>query len=107
MTRKNCPESGVCRLEAIGKGESLTDLIRRIGRDKLGVGLKPIRVLTRGRQVRAKYVLEMELVEGGMNGVPTHSKWLWSPPDGLREGQRRGSLCCDLALKLLVQSEAQ
>ena len=89
------------------EGETLNDLVRRIGRDKLGVGLTPIRVLTKGRQERTKYVLEMELVEGGMDGIPTHPNWLWASPGGLHEGQRRGSLCCDLTLRLLGFLEEQ
>ena len=84
------------------EGETLNDLVQRIGRDKLGVELQPIRTLARGRQERAEYVLEMELVEGRMDGVPTPPEWLWGLPDALREGQRQGSLCCDLVLGLLV-----
>ncbi len=89
------------------EGETLNDLVQRIGRDKLGVELQPIRILARGRQERAEYVLEMELVEGRMDGVPTPPEWLWGLPDSLREGQRQGSLCCDLALGLWVQPEEQ
>src|SRR5262245_7369663 len=47
-------------------GETLNDLVVRIGREKLGVVLKPIGKLAEGTQQRARYVLEMELWEAEM-----------------------------------------
>ena len=43
--------------------ETIEDLISRIGGDKLGVKLTPLRKITSGRQMRPLYLLEMELWE--------------------------------------------
>ena len=80
-------------------GESLEQLVLRIGRDKLGVQLKPIRMLAQGSQQRPAYRLQMELWEASMTGTPTHPAWKWSDLDVLKEGQTSGSLCCELALR--------
>jgi ADP-ribose pyrophosphatase YjhB (NUDIX family) len=81
--------------------ETLEDLITRIGRDKLGVTLIPIRRLGRGRQERERYVLEMELWEVGMSGVPRHAEWRWVTVESLEDGKSQGSLCCRLAIEVL------
>ena len=83
-----------------GPGETLELLVERIGRDKLGVDLRPLKVLARGSQNRANYCLEMALVEAAMVGIPHQGEWRWALPGVLKEGQGRGSLCCDLALGL-------
>jgi ADP-ribose pyrophosphatase YjhB (NUDIX family) len=82
-------------------GETLDDLVARIGRHKLGVSLVPVRKLAGGSQARAAYHLEMELWEVAMGGLPDRSEWKWSPADALAPGRAKGSLCCDLALKWL------
>jgi 8-oxo-dGTP diphosphatase len=79
--------------------ETVEDLIRRIGRDKLGVELTPIRRIAAGAQDRPAYRLEMELWEVEMHGTPKHPQWQWAELDVLRPGQAQGSLCCDLALR--------
>src|SRR5215510_6820063 len=79
--------------------ETIEDLIERIGRDKLGVKLAPIRKLGTGTQDRPRYRLEMELWEVLMEGVPTHPEWKWASLDLLRPGMKAGSLCCELAIK--------
>ena len=81
------------------EGETLTDIIARIGRDKLGVVLSPIRQLVSGTQPRTRYRLEMELWEARMEGIPKHSNWQWASADLLAPGAASGSLCCELALK--------
>ena len=81
-------------------GETLETIVERIGRDKLGIELRSLDVLVRGRQNRADYTLEMELVEAEMDGIPSHSEWRWALPGVLQGGQERGSLCCDLALSI-------
>jgi ADP-ribose pyrophosphatase YjhB (NUDIX family) len=78
--------------------ESLEDLVLRIGRDKLGVSLRPLRMLGAGRQSRERYVLEMELWEAEMTGMPRHPAWRWATPPVLEPGAAQGSLCCRLAL---------
>ncbi len=82
------------------QGETLETLVERIGRDKLGVDLRPLEVLVRGSQERTNYILNMELVETEMDGFPHRCQWRWALPDALKLGQGRGSLCCDLALSL-------
>jgi ADP-ribose pyrophosphatase YjhB (NUDIX family) len=79
--------------------ETVEDVIDRIGRDKLGVKLTPIRKLAFGVQERAEYRLEMELWEVSMEGTPTYSEWQWAALDQLRPGMAAGSLCCKLALQ--------
>ena len=79
--------------------ESVEDVIRRIGRDKLGVQLTPVRKLAFGAQDRAKYRLEMELWEVLMKGNPVYREWQWAATDLLRLGAASGSLCCELAIK--------
>jgi 8-oxo-dGTP diphosphatase len=81
--------------------ESLADLVRRIGRDKLGVSLTPFRKLAEGAQDRPRYRLEMELWEATMSGTPDSAEgiqWQWTALEGLRQGSERGSLCCKLAI---------
>jgi 8-oxo-dGTP diphosphatase len=80
-------------------GETLEGLIMRIGRDKLGVQLMPVRHLASGKQNRSKYRLEMELWEASMEGIPTVPQWQWASLDMLRPGMEAGSLCCELAIK--------
>ena len=79
--------------------ETVADLITRIGRDKLGVKLAPVRRINSGEQSRENYVLKMELWEATMEGAPSHREWRWAAVDSLRPGAAAGSLCCDLAIK--------
>ena len=80
------------------EGESLGDVVSRIGRDKLGAKLTPIRLIASGAQDRPQYRLEMELWEASMDGTPTYPEWQWAPPGVLKPGAASGSLCCRLAL---------
>jgi ADP-ribose pyrophosphatase YjhB (NUDIX family) len=85
--------AGTCR-----GSESIGDVIARIGRDKLGVKLFPIRKLNFGTQDRPDYRLEMELWEVSMEGTPKYAEWQWASVDLLYDGMTRGSLCCELAI---------
>jgi len=78
--------------------ESLEDLIARIGNQRLGVALKPIRKLAVGTQDRPAYQLQMELWEVSMDGTPNHPTLQWAPIEVLKPGMTQGSLCCELAL---------
>lgn len=78
--------------------ETLEDLVRRIGKDKLGVTLMPVRKLAEGRQTRERYLLEMELWEAEMSGEPRHPEWQWTTAGTLEAGREQGSLCCRLAI---------
>jgi 8-oxo-dGTP diphosphatase len=79
--------------------ETNDDVIRRIGRDKLGVRLNPVKKLASGVQDRPAYRLEMELWEVSMEGDPTYPEWQWASVDLFRPGAESGSLCCELAIK--------
>ena len=81
--------------------ETVEDLIKRIGRDKLGVKLTPIRRINSGKQTRQHYLLEMELWEAAMEGAgyPSHRQWRWASIGSLRAGAEAGSLCCELVVK--------
>jgi ADP-ribose pyrophosphatase YjhB (NUDIX family) len=79
--------------------ENLEELVGRIGRDKLGVKLAPVRRLAAGSQARRSYLLEMELWEASAEREPARAQWEWSSIDILEDGKERGSLCCELALK--------
>ena len=78
--------------------ETVEDLIARIGRDKLGVKLTPVRKVTSGRQIRSLYLLEMDLWEAYITGTPSQENWRWAKIDSLRPGAAAGSLCCELAI---------
>ena len=82
-------------------GETRAVLVRRIGDHKLGVELEVGPVLASDRQIRAAYILEMDLVEARMNGTPTRGEWTWAGPEILEPGRKDGSLCCELALDFL------
>src|SRR5436190_1116821 len=86
--------AGTCR-----GPETVEDVIRRIGQDKLGVTLTPLRKLASGAQDRPKYRLEMELWEVLMEGLPTYPEWKWASVDLFRPGASAGSLCCELAIQ--------
>lgn len=86
--------AGTCR-----RYETVTDVIRRIGAEKLGVRMEPVRQLAFGVQDRPAYRLEMELWEASMAGTPTYPDWQWAPIELLEPGSTQGSLCCELALK--------
>src|SRR5215212_4625965 len=57
------------------EGETVEGLIRRIGTDKLGVTLVPVRKLADGGLRRERYRLEMELWEAEMTGIPVKAEW--------------------------------
>ena len=77
--------------------ETLEDLVRRIGRDKLDVAMKPVRRLAEGFQDRPRYRLEMELWEVSIQGEPRHPDWQWATAEAFKPGMDSGSLCCRLA----------
>ncbi len=87
------------------EGESPEDGVRRLGRDKLGVELTPLRVLADGEQQRLDYTLHMTVYETSMSGEPTpqrapsgtsYDAFDWLPAESFRNAAARGSLCCEL-----------
>jgi len=102
---------GVWGLPAGSHADGETDeaLVRRIGRDKLGVEAEDLGRLSEGRLDRPGYRLEMRLhavrivageprVPQSVPGITQYSACDWKPPAELRRGADRGSLCCRLAL---------
>lgn len=97
------------------EGEMDQALVRRIGRDKLGVEIADLGLLGEGCTDRDGYRLLMRLhaarVVSGEPGVPQpapgvtqYSAWRWQAPEALRDGATRGSLCCRLALDVAAGS---
>lgn len=95
------------------EGELDEALVRRIGREKLGVETEDLGRLSEGHVDREGYRLEMRLhaarivageprVPQPAPGVTQYSGWDWKPPVELRAGADRGSLCCLLALGLVA-----
>ena len=108
---------GVWGLPAGSHADGETDeaLVRRIGREKLGVEIEDLGRLSEGHLDRSGYRLEMRLhavrivageprVPQGVPGVTQYSEWGWKPPSELRGGADRGSLCCRLALDVAAAS---
>ncbi|WP_423930267.1 DNA mismatch repair protein MutT [Candidatus Palauibacter sp.] len=108
---------GVWGLPAGSHAEGETDdaLVRRIGRDKLGVKTVDLGPLSDGFVDRDGYRLSLRLhaarlvsgephVPQPVSGVTQYSDWNWQAPAALRDGAERGSLCCRLALALLAAS---
>ena len=84
-------------------------LVRRIGRDKLGVEVSPGAPLTAGAVDRAGVRLRMTLwsariaagrpaVPQAAAGVTQYAVWRWGAPEELAAGAEAGSLCCRLAV---------
>ncbi|MEX1253132.1 MAG: NUDIX domain-containing protein [Dehalococcoidia bacterium] len=99
----------------LGGGESHEDAVRRVGREKLGVELTPVRALTEGEQQRPDYTLHMTVYEASMAGEPSASGGPsrtadasstlydgldWLPDAAFQEAADAGSLCCALFVAL-------
>ena len=84
--------------------------LRRLGQEKLGVSLTPVRVLGRGTQERPTYTLHMTVYEVRASGEPRlpprhagasgtlYDALDWLPAAAFREAAERGSLCCQVFL---------
>ena len=93
------------------KGETAEEGIRRLGAQKLGIELTPLRQLAEGKQQRDDYVLHMRVYEASPGGEPTLPRRTadsevtlyedagWLPVEALSEAAERGSLCCNLFLE--------
>lgn len=99
--------------------ESPKEGLRRLGREKLGIELTPLRPLAEGEQRRADYTLGMTLYEASISGEPRpvarpsghlpqrtpdasgtlYEAIDWRPAPAFREAAERGSLCCRLFLE--------
>jgi ADP-ribose pyrophosphatase YjhB (NUDIX family) len=96
-----------------GPDESDADLVRRIGRNKLGVDVEPGVPVAEGWAERPAYRLEMRLwtatIVGGEphvgaardpSPVTRYTSWRWADASELGEGAARGSLCCRLGMQV-------
>jgi adenine-specific DNA-methyltransferase len=94
-------------------GESPEEALRRLGREKLGVELTPLRALAGGEQQRPGYTLRMTVYGASMDGeatLPTRDPNAgtlydavdWLPAESFREAAEQGSLCCRLYLSTLT-----
>ncbi len=93
-------------------GESPEGGVRRLGREKLGVELTPLRSTAEGEQRREGYTLRMMLYEASIVGIPSlpprsasggGTRYVaidWLPAASFREAAEAGSLCCRLFLAL-------
>jgi ADP-ribose pyrophosphatase YjhB (NUDIX family) len=84
------------------ESETVEDLIKRIGRDKLGIEVSPVRCLESGTQDRQTYRLEMDLWEVSAKASVdqiTYPVWQWGTLETLVPGMLAGSLCCRLAVE--------
>jgi ADP-ribose pyrophosphatase YjhB (NUDIX family) len=91
------------------EGEAADDGVRRLGPEKLGIDLTPLRSIASGQQQREGYVLHMTVHEALMTSEPslasvTASRGTqyvaldWLPEERFAEAAERGSLCCALLL---------
>jgi len=102
---------------SLGPGESWEDAVRRAGREKLGVRLRPGPVLREGELEREDYRLRMRLYAAGIEdgepsvpqpapGVTQYTAWAWAPVGRLEPAARAGSLCSRLCLAWAEGSRA-
>lgn len=92
--------------------ETWEEAVWRAGREKLGVEVRPVRLLEEGRQERGEGRLHMRLYEAELQrgeptvpqpvrGVTQYTAWDWAAPDRLEEAAAAGSLCSRLCLRWL------
>lgn len=99
---------------SLRSGETPEDAVLRAGREKLGVELKIIKPIGEDKIEREKHLLRMKVFEAEIiNGTPRvpqpvkgitqYQDWKWAIPDELKDGARKGSLCCRVFLSNLRQ----
>lgn len=90
------------------------DAVLRAGEENLGVELKIIKPVGEDEVEREKHLLHMKVFEAEIiNGTPKvpqpvkgitqYQDWKWAIPDELKDGARKGSLCCRVFLSNLRQ----
>lgn len=100
---------------SLGPGETEEQAARRVGWQKLGCGVRLLRVLGRGTGDRLGYRLRMTVYEAetelpaiqlpapGVDGATYYVAWRWGCLHDLHEAVARGSLCARVALHALIQ----
>ena len=96
------------------ENETAEETIQRLGAQKLGIELTPLRQLAEGEQQRKDYTLHMTVYEASADGEPMlprrtpdsevtlYAALDWLPIDAFNEAAERGSLCCKLYLETLT-----
>jgi ADP-ribose pyrophosphatase YjhB (NUDIX family) len=94
---------------SLGEDESEEDAVRRTGRAKLGVEVRPLRPLGEAADERAAYTIRMrdweaEIVSGRpavpQAGAGTqYDELRWGDASELAPAARAGSLCCRVLLR--------
>ncbi len=90
-------------------GEGEEEAARRVGWQKLGCGVRLVRLLGRGVEERSGYRLEMAVFEAeleqptpqlpeGTDDATYYLAWRFAGPEALQEAASRGSLCARVAL---------
>jgi ADP-ribose pyrophosphatase YjhB (NUDIX family) len=99
------------------ENETIEDGVRRLGAEKLGIELTPLRLLAEGTQQRDDYTLHMTVYEASPGGEPTlpartpeatvtlYEDADWLPSEAFNEAAERGSLCCKLFLEAVSIEE--
>jgi 8-oxo-dGTP diphosphatase len=90
-------------------GEAEEDAVRRAGRDKLGVEIRPLHPLGEADDERSGYRIVMRdwavEIASGVPSVPQpgagtqYDSWRWGTPAELGPAARRGSLCARVLLR--------
>ena len=100
----------------LSDNESPKDAVRRLGREKLGVELTPLRPLAGGERQRPDYLLHMTVYEASMTGEPRLARRAagasrtlydgidWLPDASFQEAADAGSLCCALFVRAVAES---
>jgi 8-oxo-dGTP diphosphatase len=93
----------------LGAEETEEDALRRAGRDKLGVEVRPLRLLGEEEGERPGYRIVMRdwtaEIAAGEPAVPQpgagtqYEQWRWGEVDELAPAARRGSLCARVLLR--------
>jgi ADP-ribose pyrophosphatase YjhB (NUDIX family) len=93
----------------LADGETEEEALRRAGRDKLGVAVRPLRMLGEDQDERPGYRIAMRdwavEIAAGAPSVPQpapgtqYDSWRWGPAEDLAPAARRGSLCARVLLR--------
>lgn len=93
----------------LGEGESEEDALRRAGRDKLGVEVRPLHPLGQAEDERPGYRIVMRdwavQIASGVPSVPQpgagtqYESWRWGAAGELVPAARHGSLCARVLLR--------